>query len=63
MTSRIIRPLAVAALALSATALSGGIASADATTATPVSGSVDVSGSVEVCLPIPVGQIELSICL
>ncbi|MGK8557737.1 hypothetical protein [Nocardia gipuzkoensis] len=57
MTSRIIRPLAVAALALSATALSGGTASADAPTATPV------SGSVEVCLPIPVGQIELSICL
>ncbi|WP_431958328.1 hypothetical protein [Nocardia lijiangensis] len=56
MTSKIVRPLAVAALALSAGALSAGTAAA-APTATPV------SGSVEVCTGIPVGQVEISFCL
>ncbi|MGK8506000.1 hypothetical protein [Nocardia asiatica] len=57
MNSRIIRPLAVAALALSACALGVGTASADAATATPV------SGSVEVCTGIPVGHFEINFCL
>ncbi|MGK8486301.1 hypothetical protein [Nocardia asiatica] len=57
MNSRIIRPLAVAALALSACALGAGTASADAATATPV------SGSVEVCTGIPVGHFEINFCL
>ncbi|MGV9613671.1 hypothetical protein [Nocardia xishanensis] len=56
MTSRIVRPFAVAALALSAGALSAGTATA-APAATPV------SGSVEVCTGIPIGQIEISFCL
>ncbi|MGY2092379.1 hypothetical protein [Nocardia abscessus] len=55
MNRRIIRPLAVAAFTLSAVAL--GTASAAATTATPV------SGSVEVCTGIPVGPVEISFCL
>lgn len=57
MNSRIIRPLAVVAFALSATALGVGTASADTAAATPV------AGSVEVCVPIPVGPVELSLCL
>ncbi|MFF7943506.1 hypothetical protein ACFZC5_27645 [Nocardia gamkensis] len=57
MNSRIIRSLTVAAFVLSAGALGVGTASAGATTATPV------SGSVEVCAPIPVGPLELSLCL
>lgn len=57
MNSRIIRPLTVVAFALSATALGVGTASADVSTATPV------AGSVEVCIPIPVGPVELSFCL
>ncbi|WP_433709444.1 hypothetical protein ACQP2U_23425 [Nocardia sp. CA-084685] len=57
MNSRIIRPLAVVAFVVSATALGIGTASADASVATPV------AGSVEVCVPIPVGPIELSFCL
>lgn len=57
MSSRIFRPLAVAAIAVSATALTVGVASAAAPAGTPV------AGSVEVCLPIPVGPVELSFCL
>ncbi|TQM33272.1 hypothetical protein [Nocardia bhagyanarayanae] len=53
MTSKIVRPLALAALVLSAGSLSAGTATA----ATPV------SGSVEVCTGIPVGPVELSFCL
>ncbi|RDI55173.1 hypothetical protein [Nocardia mexicana] len=54
MNSRIVRPLAVAALVLSAGALGAGTASAAAT---------PVSGSVEVCAPIPLGPVEFSLCL
>ncbi|MFC9966764.1 hypothetical protein ACFVH4_21265 [Nocardia ignorata] len=57
MSSRIYRPLAAAALAMSATAIGAGVASADAPTAAPV------SGSVEVCLPIHLGPLEVSFCL
>ncbi|BDT99323.1 MULTISPECIES: hypothetical protein [Nocardia] len=59
MTSKKNRSLAIAALALTAGALGAGTASAAPTTpaATPV------AGSVEVCLPIPAGPIELSLCL
>ncbi len=57
MNSRIIRPLTVVAFALSVTALGVGTASADTSAATPV------AGSVEVCIPIPVGPVELSFCL
>ncbi|MCP2289703.1 hypothetical protein [Nocardia amikacinitolerans] len=53
MTSKIVRPLAIAALVLSAGSLTAGTATA----ATPV------SGSVEVCTGIPVGPVELSFCL
>ncbi|MGW4634553.1 hypothetical protein [Nocardia sp. NPDC004415] len=55
MKSRTARPLAVVALVLSAGALSAGTATAAA--------PEPVVGSVEVCLPIPVGPIELSFCL
>ncbi|KAF0845248.1 hypothetical protein [Nocardia caishijiensis] len=55
MSSRIFRPLAAAAIALSATALSAGVASAEA--------PAPVSGSVEVCLPIHLGPVEVSFCL
>ncbi|WP_280235832.1 hypothetical protein [Nocardia cyriacigeorgica] len=57
MNSRIIRSFAIAGLVLSATALGAGTASAEAATAAPV------SGSVEVCAPIPIGPLELSLCL
>ncbi|WP_169334678.1 hypothetical protein [Nocardia thailandica] len=57
MTSKKDRSLAIAALALTAGALGAGTASAAAPAATPV------AGSVEVCLPIPVGPVELSFCL
>ncbi len=57
MNSKIIRPLAVAAFALSATALSAGTASADASAAAPV------AGSVELCIPIPLGSAENTFCL
>lgn len=53
MNSRIARPIAVAALALSAAALSTGTAAAAA----------PVAGSVEVCAPLPLGPLELSLCL
>ncbi|MFE6924548.1 hypothetical protein ACFVAV_26230 [Nocardia sp. NPDC057663] len=55
MNSRTARPLAVAALVLSACALSVGTATA----ASPA----PVAGSVEVCLPLPVGPLEISLCL
>ncbi|BDT87533.1 hypothetical protein IU485_02920 [Nocardia cyriacigeorgica] len=55
MNSRIIRPLAVAGLVLTAAAI--GAAPASAETAAPV------SGSVEVCAPIHLGPLELSFCL
>ncbi|BDT90627.1 hypothetical protein IFM12275_06030 [Nocardia sputorum] len=57
MNSRIIRPLAVAAFALSATALGVGTAAADASAAAPV------AGSVELCIPIPLGSAENTFCL
>jgi hypothetical protein len=56
MSSRILRTFGVTAVAAAAIALNAGAAAA-APEAAPV------SGSVEVCLPIPVGPIELSICL
>ncbi|WP_327099659.1 hypothetical protein OIE68_13185 [Nocardia vinacea] len=57
MNSRIIRRLAIFAFALPAIALSGGTASAAAATATPV------GGSVELCIPIPLGSAENTFCL
>ncbi|WP_199856760.1 hypothetical protein [Nocardia suismassiliense] len=54
MNSKMIRPLAVAMFALSAVALSAGPASA---------GSGSSSGSVELCLPIPLGSAENTLCL
>ncbi|WP_228540216.1 hypothetical protein [Nocardia sp. XZ_19_385] len=59
MNSKIIRPLVVAGLAMSAVAFSTGVAAAHS--AAPISGSS--SGSVEVCLPIPLGPLEFSLCL
>ncbi|WP_159850727.1 hypothetical protein [Nocardia sp. CY41] len=59
MTSKKNRSLAIAALALTAAALGAGTASAAPTTPA----TTPVAGSVEVCLPIPVGPIELSLCL
>ncbi|GAB2681286.1 hypothetical protein ACWDYH_11590 [Nocardia goodfellowii] len=59
MNSRIIRPLIVAGLVLTAGGFGGGVAAAAAPA--PVSGSS--SGSVEVCVPIPLGPVEFSICL
>ncbi|MEU8894571.1 hypothetical protein [Nocardia sp. NPDC048505] len=59
MNSRIIRPLVATLIVLSAGAFGTGIASAEA--AAPVSGSS--SGSVEVCLPLPLGPLEFSLCL
>ncbi|MFF0531896.1 hypothetical protein ACFYT3_26365 [Nocardia amikacinitolerans] len=53
MTSKIVRPLAIAALVLSAGSLTAGTATA----------TTPVSGSVEVCTGIPVGPVELSFCL
>ncbi|MFE3546397.1 hypothetical protein ACFXK0_25835 [Nocardia sp. NPDC059177] len=55
MKSRTARPIAIAALVLTAGALSAGTASAAA--------PAPVSGSVEVCLPVPLGPLELSLCL
>ncbi|MFF0542626.1 hypothetical protein ACWEVD_02615 [Nocardia thailandica] len=60
MTSKKNRSLAIAALALTAGALGAGTASA-AAPAAPA--ATPVAGSVEVCLPIPVGPVELSFCL
>ncbi|MCA2207300.1 MULTISPECIES: hypothetical protein [Nocardia] len=57
MSSRIFRPLAAVAIAMSATALGAGVAAAEAPTVAPV------SGSVEVCLPIHLGPLEVSFCL
>ncbi|MGW5452721.1 hypothetical protein [Nocardia sp. NPDC003979] len=57
MSFRIYRPLAAAAIAMSASAIGAGVASAEAPTAAPV------SGSVEVCLPIHLGPLEVSFCL
>ncbi|MBP2191625.1 hypothetical protein [Nocardia goodfellowii] len=57
MNSRIIRPLVAASVVLLTGGFGAGIASA--AVAAPVSGS----GSVEVCLPIPLGPLEFSICL
>ncbi|MFC9967019.1 hypothetical protein [Nocardia ignorata] len=53
MNSRIARPIALAALALSAAALGTGTATA----------AGPVAGSVEVCAPLPLGPLELSLCL
>lgn len=55
MNSRIARPLAVAAIALSA----GAIVAGPATAAAPT----PVSGSVEVCVPLPLPLLEVSFCL
>ncbi|MFC4126815.1 hypothetical protein [Nocardia rhizosphaerae] len=57
MSSRILRTFGVTTVAVAAIALNAGAATAAAPAATPV------VGSVEVCLPIPVGPIELSFCL
>ena len=55
MPSKLARPLAVAALALSVTAITAGPASA--ATATPVVGSVSI------CTGIPVGPFTITVCL
>ncbi|WP_280209071.1 hypothetical protein [Nocardia cyriacigeorgica] len=55
MNSRIIRPLAVAGLVLTAAAI--GAAPATADTAAPV------AGTVEVCAPIHLRPLEQSFCL
>lgn len=55
MNSRISRPLAIAAIVLSA----GTIGAGTATAAAPA----PVSGSVEVCVPLPLPVLEVSFCL
>lgn len=55
MNSRISRPLAVAAIVLSAGAIGAGTATAAA--------PAPVSGSVEVCVPLPLPVLEVSLCL
>ncbi|MFE3546246.1 hypothetical protein ACFXK0_25070 [Nocardia sp. NPDC059177] len=55
MFAKTARPLAIVALALSATAIGAGTASA--ATAQPV------VGSVAICTSIPVGPISISVCL
>ncbi|MFC4123441.1 hypothetical protein [Nocardia rhizosphaerae] len=57
MFAKTARPLAVAAIALSVTALGAGPAAAAATTAAPVVGSVSI------CAGIPVGPFTISVCL
>ncbi|WP_446221829.1 hypothetical protein ACTWPB_18340 [Nocardia sp. IBHARD005] len=55
MFAKIARPLAVAALALSVTAIGAGTA-----TAAPAQ---PVVGSVSICTGIPVGPFTISVCL
>ncbi|CAM4505113.1 hypothetical protein NONI108955_37595 [Nocardia ninae] len=55
MNSRIIRPIIVAGLMMSASVFGTGIANADS--------AAPISGSVEVCLPIPLGPLEFNLCL
>lgn len=62
MTSKFTRPAALAALVLTAGALSAGTATAAAPTA-PTTSATAVAGSVEVCIPIPGLPIEVAFCL
>ncbi|MFD3704887.1 hypothetical protein [Nocardia sp. NPDC058658] len=55
MFAKFARPLAVAALALSVTAIGAGTASA--------APAQPVVGSVSICTGIPVGPITISVCL
>ncbi|MFF0544893.1 hypothetical protein ACWEVD_20265 [Nocardia thailandica] len=57
MSSRIARPFAVTALALTLGALGAGTASAATVEATPI------VGSVAICTSIPVGPISINVCL
>ncbi|MBF6356572.1 hypothetical protein IU449_18820 [Nocardia higoensis] len=59
MTSKFTRPAALAALVLTAGALSAGTATA----AAPTAPATAVAGSVEVCIPIPGLPLEVAICL
>lgn len=58
MNTKFSRSLAVAALALTAGALTTGTAAA-----APTTSAAPVAGSVEVCVPIPLGPVAVDICL
>lgn len=63
MKSQIIRPLVVAGLALSVVSLGGGMASAESDGVTIADAVNPVAGSVELCVPVPLGPVEFSLCL
>ncbi|MFI5717829.1 hypothetical protein [Nocardia sp. NPDC051750] len=62
MNSRFVRPFVIAGLVLSAGAFGAGSAAAAAPAAAPAA-AAPVTGSVELCLNIPLGPLELGICL